>query len=246
MSKHHDNDPIPGLIIYLRTAGMVAEANAVASLTSRAEAAEKQVATLIKMRERDTRDAHDVVCNHRAQPIGGPGCVCVTVNKHELSADRARIAELEAEVTKAAGEVAEYLKEGETVVECIQRNRDDVTQMLGMLATERQELEQCRAKLEKVMARPSVSLSTYEAEVSRLTAELEKAEERTVAERISFFERDNDQRCAIENRDGRLRAAISERDTALAELAREREARKEAEAEVARLSTPTIKEGVAL
>lgn len=29
------------------------------------------------------RREHHVTCNHRAQLIGGPGCICEVVNKHE-------------------------------------------------------------------------------------------------------------------------------------------------------------------
>lgn len=56
-----------------------------------------------------------------------------------------------------------YLKEGETPAECIARNRADTQSVLRMLAEDRTKLEQAQAKLEKAMAHPSVSLSTYEA-----------------------------------------------------------------------------------
>lgn len=93
--------------------------------------------------------------------------------------DAARIAAINAhtkafeereQLQRQFGDCAPYLKEHETVAECLQRNRDDTSQVLGMLAKERGLLEQATAKLTKVMGHPSVSLSTYEAKVAELEA----------------------------------------------------------------------------
>lgn len=45
--------------------------------------------------ERRERQSHDVTCNHRAEGIGGPGCICQVVNKYMQRDLEAKVAALE-------------------------------------------------------------------------------------------------------------------------------------------------------
>lgn len=68
-----------------------------------------------------------------------------------------------------------YLKEHETPAECIQRNRDDVTQMLGMLAKERKELEAARSRLDRAFGLLQAHYRKVDADLPELCSELEEA-----------------------------------------------------------------------
>ena len=51
---------------------------------------DQEIATAIV---RAMRDVHHVTCNHRSEGIGGPGCICVVVNKHDLQRDALKLDE---------------------------------------------------------------------------------------------------------------------------------------------------------
>lgn len=48
-----------------------------------------------RLRARE-RASHHITCNHRAEGIGGPGCICQVVNKHEQAKAEALAATKEA------------------------------------------------------------------------------------------------------------------------------------------------------
>jgi hypothetical protein len=62
------------------------------------------------------RDSHHIVCNHPAQVIGGPGCVCIPVNKHEQKQLKSDLAEAVEIITGCIGSL-----------EYVDRNHKNVT-----------------------------------------------------------------------------------------------------------------------
>ena len=72
---------------------------------------------------------------------------------------------------------AAYLKEGETLAECIQRNRDDANSTLRMLADERRKCEKLRAENEKLQ-NELAALSQDDGKVERALIRSQEENER--------------------------------------------------------------------
>ena len=85
-------------------------------------------------------------------------------------------ADREAVRAEIAAEVADYLKEGETIAECIARNRADANVLLEMFAAERVKVENY-AKTMKIISdianREAAELAKYKAPAETLAGALE-------------------------------------------------------------------------
>lgn len=111
--------------------------------------------------------------------------------RHETYDAAVAVIEADREAVRAeiAAEVADYLKEGETIAECIARNRADANVLLEMFAAERVKVENY-AKTMKII---SDIANREAAELAQLRAELEAARE-VIAEQLEIRQRNEAER----------------------------------------------------
>jgi hypothetical protein len=82
--------------------------------------------------------------------LGATDATIFTQHQGELAAYKRTESEVEAALVRAGGvpqpEIAEYLKDGETVLECVQRNRRDVDAVLTLLSQAKTRIAELEAR----------------------------------------------------------------------------------------------------